>query len=132
DFKKQWTGILILLAPNEDFSAGNEEVSVMRRFWHLINPHRSIMVQALVGALIYTLLGLSTSIYVQKIIDHVLIDGNTNLLNLLSVVMIILLLLQTFIGGAKSIFTLKTGQKIDAQLILGYYKHLLKLPQQFF
>lgn len=132
DFKKQWTGILILLAPNEDFSSGNEKVSVMKRFWHLINPHRSIMTQALVGAVIYTLLGLSTSIYVQKIIDHVLIEGNMNLLNLLSVVMIILLLLQVFIGGAKSIFTLKTGQKIDAQLILGYYKHLLKLPQQFF
>jgi ATP-binding cassette subfamily B protein len=27
---------------------------------------------------------------------------------------------------------LRTGQKIDSQLILGYYKHLLKLPQRFF
>ena len=84
------------------------------------------------GALIYTILGLSTSVYVQKIVDHVLVDGNTNLLNLLGVVMVVLLILQVFIGSTKSIFTLKTGQKIDAQLILGYYKHLLKLPQQFF
>ena len=132
EFQQQWTGILILLAPNEDFAAGNEKVSVAKRFWHLINPHRSIMVQALVGALVYTVLGLSTSIYVQKIVDHVLVNGNTNLLNLLGVVMVGLLLLQTFIGSTKSMFTLKTGQKIDAQLILGYYKHLLKLPQQFF
>ena len=29
-------------------------------------------------------------------------------------------------------FALKTGQKIDATLILGYYKHLLTLPQRFF
>ena len=132
EFKAQWTGILILLAPNEDFAMGDEKVSVTKRFWHLIKPHKTIMTQALVGALIYTILGLSTSIYVQKIIDHVLVGGNTNLLNLLSVVMIALLLLQVFIGSTKSIFTLKTGQKIDAQLILGYYKHLLKLPQQFF
>jgi ATP-binding cassette subfamily B protein len=27
---------------------------------------------------------------------------------------------------------LQTGQQIDARLILGYYKHLLKLPQRFF
>ncbi|MEM7659257.1 MAG: ABC transporter transmembrane domain-containing protein, partial [Bacteroidota bacterium] len=27
---------------------------------------------------------------------------------------------------------LKSGQMIDARLILGYYKHLLRLPQQFF
>lgn len=32
----------------------------------------------------------------------------------------------------KSILALKTGQRIDAALILGYYKHLLTLPQQFF
>ena len=31
-----------------------------------------------------------------------------------------------------NIFLIKTGQQIDARLILGYYKHLLKLPQQFF
>ena len=32
----------------------------------------------------------------------------------------------------KSILALKTGQRIDASLILGYYKHLLTLPQKFF
>jgi ATP-binding cassette subfamily B protein len=37
-----------------------------------------------------------------------------------------------FIGTIKSVFALKTGQQIDARLILGYYKHLLQLPQQFF
>src|SRR5690606_29925279 len=31
-----------------------------------------------------------------------------------------------------AIFALRTGQYIDARLILGYYKHLLKLPQRFF
>ncbi len=131
-FKKEWTGILILLAPNEDFQAGNEKISTKRRFWHLIKPHKTVMSQALFGAVVYTLLGLSTSIYVQKIVDYVLVDGNRNLLNLLSTIMLVLLVVQIFIGLSKSMFTLRTGQKIDAQLILGYYKHLLKLPQQFF
>src|SRR5690606_19433540 len=43
-----------------------------------------------------------------------------------------LLLLQTFINHAKTQLTVKTGQHIDARLILGYYKHLLRLPQRFF
>jgi ATP-binding cassette subfamily B protein len=132
DFKKIWTGVLVILLPGEDFKTGNQKVSVTARFWALMHPHKSIMVQALVGAMVYTLIGLSTSIYVQKIVDHVLVDGSQNLLNLMSVGMIVLLLLQAFIGTMKSIFTLRTGQAIDAQLILGYYKHLLKLPQQFF
>ena len=132
EFQKEWTGVLILLLPDESFKQGNEKISTYERFWFLINPHKTVMLQALFGAAIYTLLGLSTSIYIQKIVDNVIIEGNKNLLNLLSIGMVILLLIQIFIGSRKTVFALKTGQQIDAQLILGYYKHLLKLPQQFF
>ncbi len=132
EFTKEWTGVLVLLLPNDDFTIGNEKVSVIKRFWFLLKPHKFVLLQAFIGALIYTLLGFSTSIYIQKLTDHVLVGGNTKLLNLLSVVMIILLALQLFISVYKYIFLIKTGQQIDAHLILGYYKHLLKLPQQFF
>ena len=131
-FKKEWTGVLVLLVPNEEFKIGNEKVSVYKRFWFLLKPHKTVLLQAFIGAVVYTLLGFSTSIYIQKITDYVLIDGNTKLLNLLSVIMIILLLAKVLIGIFKDVFLIKTGQQIDARLILGYYKHLLKLPQQFF
>lgn len=132
EFKKEWTGNLVLLLPTEEFKPGNEKISVQGRFWNLIKPHKSILIQALFGAIVYTILGLSTSIFVQKLVDFVLVDGNRNLLNLMGIAMVVILLVQLFIGVAKSVFILKTGQMIDAQLILGYYKHLLKLPQQFF
>ena len=131
-FKAVWTGLLVLLIPDETFKVGNEKVPVLQRFWQLLQPHRSVMYQALFGALIYTVLGLSSAIYIQKIVDNVIVNGNRNLLNLLSVVMIGLLVLQIFIGATKSFFNLKTGQRIDAALILGYYKHLMTLPQSFF
>jgi ATP-binding cassette, subfamily C, bacteriocin exporter len=131
-FKKQWTGVLILIMPNESFRPGNKKVSIISRLWYLIKPHRTVLIQAMIGAAVYTIIGLSTAIYVQLIVDHVLADGNRNLLNLLGTGMIVLVLLQIFIGVAKTVFTLKTGQLIDARLILGYYKHLLKLPQRFF
>jgi ATP-binding cassette, subfamily C, bacteriocin exporter len=132
EFRKQWTGVLVLIAPNQTFEPGDHKVSIMRRMWFLLKPHRSVLFQALLGAALYTLLGLSTAIYVQLIVDHVLIDGNRNLLNLLGTVMVVLLILTIFIGVTKTVLTLKTGQLIDARLILGYYKHLLKLPQRFF
>jgi ATP-binding cassette subfamily B protein len=131
-FRKIWTGILLLLAPGEDFHTGNEKISVLTRFGYLLRPHRSTLIQVVFGAIVFTLLGLSTSIFMQKIIDNVLPDRNGNLLNLMGVIMIVILLLQIFIGYARTILTIKTGQQIDARLILGYYKHLLTLPQQFF
>ncbi|MBT2163471.1 peptidase domain-containing ABC transporter [Zobellia barbeyronii] len=132
DWEKTWTGVLVLMQPNNNFEARDEKVSMLSRFWTLVNPHKSILFEALFGAVIYTLLGLSTSIYIEKITDYVLVDGNTNLLNLMSIIMILLLVFQIFIGSVQKIFVLRTGQKIDSQLILGYYKHLLKLPQRFF
>lgn len=131
-FKEMWTGVLVLLMPNEEFQALSAKVGTWTRFWFLVRPHRGVMIQSLLGAVIYTVLGLSTSIYVQKIIDHVFIGRNTNLLNLLSVAMIVLLVFQLVIGTFKTLFIIKVGQRIDARLILGYYKHLLSLPQRFF
>ncbi len=132
EFAKEWTGVLVLLLPKENFKSGNEKISVFKRFWFLLKPHKGVLIQALVGAIIYTLLGFSTSIYIQKLTDHVFMGSSTKLLNLLGVVMIVLLVLKLIIGVYKDVFLVKTGQQIDARLILGYYKHLLKLPQHFF
>lgn len=132
EFASIWSGVLILLTPNEQFVAKNEKVSSLARFWFLIRPHRSILLQCLLGAVLYTVLGVSTSVYIGKITDYVLVGGNQNLLNLMSLGMLLVLLLRTFLGATQSVLMLNTGQQIDARLILGYYKHLLKLPQQFF
>ncbi|HFK5583765.1 TPA: cysteine peptidase family C39 domain-containing protein, partial [Elizabethkingia anophelis] len=96
EFSEIWTGVLILLEPNEYFEQKDEKTSLYKRFWNLVQPHKSILLQALLGAVVYTILGLSTSIYIEKITDYVLIDGNKRLLNLLSVGMIVILLFQIF------------------------------------
>lgn len=132
DFQRMWTGVLVLMEPEETFRKGNQKTSMTKKFLALLAPHKCVMTQAIFGALIYSVLGLSTSVYVGKITDYVLVDGNINLLNLMGIVMLLILVLRTFIGAMKSILALKTGQRIDAALILGYYKHLLRLPQQFF
>lgn len=132
DFKSKWSGVLILMLPNNEFVERDETVSNFKRFLFLLHPHRNILLQSLIGAVLYTVLGLSTSIYIQKITDNVLTSGNTNLLNLLSVGMLIILGFQLLLGVMQTLIMIKTGQQIDARLILGYYKHLLKLPQRFF
>lgn len=132
NFQKMWTGVIILVEPNKNFEAADKTVSDIKRFWQLFSPHRGPLMQSLFGAVIVSILGLSSSVYVGKITDYVLIDGNTNLLNMMSIVMIIILFLKVFIGLTKNVIMVKTAQCIDIALILGYYKHLLTLPQQFF
>ncbi|MCL1943561.1 MAG: peptidase domain-containing ABC transporter [Candidatus Azobacteroides sp.] len=132
DFCKMWTGVLVVLMPGDNFEPGNQKISTVKRFLFLLQPHRSVLVQCLFGAVIYTVAGLSVSVYIQKITDHALPNANENLLNLLGVGMLVILAVQISIGAVQNIFMLKTGQQIDTRLILGYYKHLLRLPQRFF
>ena len=94
EFLKMWTGVLVIMEPNETFRQGKETKSNFSKFVSLLAPHKSVMIQALFGALICSILGLSTSIYVGKITDYVLVDENLNLLNMMSVVMLMILVLQ--------------------------------------
>lgn len=132
DFTGEWSGVLVICSPGEDFTAIRQTSSHVMRFWQLAKPHKPALLQALAGAIIYTLLGLSTSFYLQKIIDFVLVNENTGLLNLMSICMLLLLGFQLYIGAFKTILGLQTGLQIDARLVLGYYRHLMQLPQRFF
>ena len=132
DFKRQWTGVLVLIAPGERFTLRNEITPLSVRLWKLVSPNKDILLQSLIGALIFSALGLSTSLFVGRIVDHIIPGGNLNLLNLLGLAMILIILMRILLGFFQSLFILKTGQRIDASLILGYYQHLLKLPQSFF
>ena len=131
-FNKQWSGIVLLLIPSDEFLCGNEKKSVFIRFWQIVHPHRKVMTMAILFAIIYAGLGFSTSFYIQRIIDVVLPGTNNNLLKMMGLIMILLFWFRFVTGYLKSIIVLRTGQHMDRNLILGYYRHLLNMPQRFF
>lgn len=132
DFKNQWTGVLVLIAPGERFKIRNEKTELGSRLLQLIRPSKDILIQSLVGALIYSILGLSLSLYVGRLVDNVIPGSNTNLLNLLGLAMLVIIFFRLILMVFQSVFVLKTGQIIDASLILGYYQQLFRLPKSFF
>lgn len=132
EFNKIWSGVIVLLIPEESFTKKDERTSNIHRFWKLTAPHQSTMIQSFIGAMLISILALASSVYVQKIVDFVLPEQNLRLLNAMSLIMILLLVFQVVIGMIKSLLTLQTGQYIDARLIMGYYRHLLRLPHRFF
>jgi ATP-binding cassette, subfamily C, bacteriocin exporter len=132
EFKKSWTSYAMLLMPSKEFIQKNEKESLIKRLFKIIKPHKKVVAQIILGAILYTLLGLSTSIYIQKISDYVFTGENLNMLNLLSSIMIFISIFQILIHYFRSLISMKTAQLIDAQLVLSYYKHVLDLPISFF
>src|SRR5205823_3490859 len=67
DFKTTWTGYLILLAPEQagPRRIGSEPLSPLRRFLGLLGCHTGLLMEAIFCAILMTLLGVSTSYFVQ-------------------------------------------------------------------
>jgi ATP-binding cassette subfamily B protein len=132
EFSARWTDTVVVLLPTERLEPLSGSVTGFWRFARLVRPHWALGVQAFAGAIGYSVLGLLTAVYVQKIVDQVIGDGNRNLLNLMSVVMLAALGVQLVVNTLRKLLVVQIGERIDGTLVLGYYRHLLRLPQRYF
>jgi ATP-binding cassette subfamily B protein len=130
-FAEIWSGVLLLLIPGEGFTT-NKKTATWKKITALIRPHRKQLLLASACAIAFSLLGLAGTVYLQRIVDGVLENHDVILLSLLSLLMLFLLLLQYCAGLLKGFLALTSSQAIDQTLVLGYYRHLLRLPQRFF
>ncbi len=131
-FKAAWTNVFVVITPDVNFAPSRNTRGAWSKLLELLKPQRAVLVQAFCGVVLGTILSLSSAIYIQKIVDNVIVDGNRNLLRLLGLAMLGILAVRIVLGYFQSILMLKSAQRIDAGLILGYYRHLLRLPQSFF
>lgn len=132
EFFKQWTGILILLVPSERFEKGDETESTLSRFFKLLLPQKKLLFDIFLASLVYTILGVGASFYFKVMMDDIVPNGLEKTLHVVSVGVILLYLFQTLLGAFRSHMMLYLSQRLDISLILGYYRHVLKLPMNFF
>jgi ATP-binding cassette subfamily B protein len=133
EFCKQWTGALLLLAPDGRPQVERaKQVGPWRRFVGLLTVHKSLLFEAIVCALLMTALGLSTSFFVKHLVDSVLVRGETQLLNALGIGMVLVIVFKVLFGIVRQYLLAYMGRRIDLTLVSGYTRHVLNLPMQFF
>lgn len=135
EFSKLWTGYLLLMTPDETLQHTEKPkapVSPLRRFFGLLAIHRGVLVEAIACAILMTLLGISTSYFVQHLVDSVLVRAETRMLNALGIGMVTIMLFRTLFGMLRQYLLAYVGRKVDLSLIAGYARHLLSLPMNFF
>lgn len=131
-FENFWTGVVILIQPAANFESYNEQTSLYTRIWRLIQPYRLQLVLSWLSAILYTLLGLTTSIFIQQITDVIIPQKNLVLLQNYSLGMAGILMLQFFFQGYKTLHVLDTGHQLDGGIMRDYFTHIYSLPQRFF
>lgn len=128
----QWTGILILLVKSESFVKGKETKGLFQRFWRLLLPQKKLLAHIFLASLVYTALGIAGAFYYKALMDDILPDGLIRTLTTLSVGVIFLNIFKVILDAVRSHLLLYLSQKLDISLLLGYYRHVLELPMNFF
>lgn len=130
--KYQWTGVLVLLVKSENFVKGNETKGLFQRFFHLLIPQKKLLLHIFLASLVYTILGILGAFYFKALVDDVLPDGLIKTLMTLSIGVILLNVFKVVLDAIRSHLLLYLSQKLDIALLLGYYRHVLELPMNFF
>lgn len=128
----RWTGILILLVPGAAFEKGDETKGLFKRFFSLFLPQKQLLLQVFTASLFITAFGILVSFYFKILIDEVLPSGLLKTLHRLSLGVIFLNLFKVILSALRSHMMMYLSQKLDIALLLGYYRHVLKLPMNFF
>jgi ATP-binding cassette subfamily B protein len=132
DFLKNWTGVLLLLTPTARLRDVIKSKTSLTRLCSLLLPHHRLFLDALVAAVLLTILGLTSSFFIQALVDFVFVLGRTPALNWLGLGMLLVTLARVGFLGLRSYLLAHLSQRIDAETVLGYHRHLLGLPLTFF
>ena len=127
-----WSGVLVILMPGATFRAGDRTVSVWGRFARLLEPHDFLLAETFLASLFFLLLGLGFSVYVQLLVDRVLVEKNWALLRWLSLGLIGTVGCRAALGAVRGVLLAHVGRRLDLSLMLEYYRHVMWLPMQFF
>lgn len=132
EFVRRWTGVLLLVEPDQDFDRRDQDEPIWKRLLRLQVVQGRDLVAAAVAGILYTILGLATAFYVRLLVDRVLVTQDMGMLHLLGAGMVLVVLVRAGLTALRSYFLLYAGQRIYARLLTGYYRHILRLPMRFF
>jgi ATP-binding cassette, subfamily C, bacteriocin exporter len=147
EFCKQWLikadpssgelfGTLMLLAPtsvmHREEGGTLKKTSRSARVFSVLKARYRTLLEVLLCAVCSTVLALIGSLFIQVVIDSVLVHGKTSLLNSLALGMLLLHFFKMSFGALRQYLLVHLAQKIDLELLLEYYGHVLKMPLRFF
>ncbi len=146
DFLKSWSkaelldpdiadaqsGVFILLEPTVQMEHLEPPKKPYLHFIRYITPHKKYLGEALLAALLINILSLASPLFIQTIIDTVIVHQDVALLNMMLAGMVMATGFMTLTTFAQSLLLNFTTARIDMRLVSEFYRHVLSLPMSFF
>ncbi|KXY33154.1 peptidase domain-containing ABC transporter [Bacillus sp. FSL K6-0067] len=133
EFFNYFDGILLLLAPNDAFVVERKKKSnTLQTFIRLLMPQKMLFVYSIVASLLLTILGVTSAFFNKILMDEILPYNLKNELTIFGLGFLLVVVFQVTLSTIRQHILLYLSQKIDIQLLLGFFRHTYKLPMKFF
>ncbi|PYE38930.1 peptidase domain-containing ABC transporter [Psychrobacter fozii] len=133
DASKSFTGVALELWTNANFEQKTEKttIDIFRLFGGIKGIWRSLS-QVFILALVLELFSLVTPLFMQWVIDHVILSADINLLTTLVIGFGLLMLLNNSISLLQSWIGMYLSTTLKVQWKSNIFNHLLHLPTTYF
>lgn len=131
-FKEEWTGISIFIAPTPNYKVHKEKKDSLLSFVPILARQKGLILNIVIATLIVTIINVIGSYYLQSIIDTYIPEQVKNTLSIVSIGLVIGYILQQLISYSQEYLLLVLGQRLSIDVILSYIKHVFHLPMSFF
>lgn len=131
-FAELWTGKLIFLEKNQEFDDKPNGISIYQRLYRIVSGEKRTLLAMFILSILYTALGVSGSFYYRLVIDTIIPKNETELLLRLTIIFVGIALFQNIMGYFRTETLLQLSKRFDTEILMGYYKHVLNLPLNFF
>ena len=132
EFEKVWTNRALLLEYTDQVAENEPSQSSFKRFFPLVRPYTGILIEVLLASLVLSLFGLASPIFMQTIIDQVLVHHDEDLLNLMLVGMVVVALFQMGTSTLRVYLIGYVSARLSIAMLSRFYRHLLSLSMGFF
>ena len=132
EFEKGWTNMALLLEYTDQVAENEPSQSSFKRFFPLIRPYTGILIEVLLASLVLSLFGLASPIFMQTIVDQVLVHHDEDLLNLMLVGMVVVALFQMGTSTLRVYLIGYVSARLSLAMLSRFYRHLLALSMRFF
>ncbi|HEY9846499.1 MAG TPA: cysteine peptidase family C39 domain-containing protein, partial [Candidatus Caenarcaniphilales bacterium] len=132
EFQTGWTGYALLLEPTDQLATVETEKNSLSRFWSVLWPYRSIVLQIIWASLFLQLFGLITPLFTQIILDRVVVQKSMITLHVFALGLILFGVWRVGLTAVRQYLLDYFSNRLDLTLISGFISHTLMLPLQFF
>ncbi|WP_319778230.1 peptidase domain-containing ABC transporter [Maridesulfovibrio sp.] len=126
------TGLFIGLNPTTRFNQLTPPKKPLHHFINFLLPYKHFFMEAMGAALIINLLGLASPLFIQVIVDTVVVHKDVSLLNMMLGGMVLVAMMTTLTRVVQSLLLAHTTARVDMRMMSEFYRHILSLPMPFF